>query len=560
MPPSETPAGPWPLLVRGVGRNRLKMAGFMGLLTLWQVCETFVPVMIGLVIDRAVATSDTSNLVWWGGGLVLLFVVLSYAYRYGSRLGFSVVQHEMHEIRLEIAAHALAPRGARTKLLPGEVLSLATADTDNVGFALRSLGYTLASVGSLVLSAWVLISIDLGLGLVVLIGVPVVALVIQVATPAIARRTTVQQEKVGKATGVATDLVRGLRVLKGVGGEREAGRRYRLVSREAQVASIHSAQSWGTLAGLTTLISGGFLALIALLAGNLALDGDISIGELVMVVGLTQYLAEPLEFIGGISAQVARAHSSARRITDYLHTPPLVAAGELAPAVPAVWAIDQQAGIRLVSRPGELLGIAVDDPSVAGSLVRALAHGTPEITVNDVPLDQLSDDARRAQVVVNPHHVDLFEGTLRSNVDPDGGLDDAELAAILDASAAADVVELDEEGADQSISPDGITFSGGQRQRIALARALAAPAPLLVLHDPTTAVDSVTEARIAAGIRDLRHVGTGAGRRTTWLVTNAPALLAQADRVLLVRDGAVVAEGTHHDLVADPAYRELVLR
>lgn len=567
----ETPTGPWAFLFRGVRRNRLRMAGFMGLLTLWQLCETFVPVMIGLVIDRAVATSDWSRLAFWGGGLVLLFVVLSFAYRFGARMGFWVVQHEMHRIRLEIAAHALHPRGARTKLLPGEVLSLATADTDNVGYAIRSLGYTLASVSSLVLSAWVLLSIDLGLGLVVLIGVPVVVAIIQLATPAIARRTTVQQEKVGRATGVATDLVRGLRVLKGVGGEREAGRRYRLVSREAQVASIHSAQSWGTLAGLTTLTSGGFLALIALLAGNLALEGDITIGELVMVVGLTQYLAEPLEFVGGISAQAARAHASARRITDYLRTPPLVAAGALEPAAPAVWQVGGELGLRLVSQPGELLGLAVDDPAAAGALVRALAEGSPNIVVDGCPLDELSDSARRAHLVVNPHHVDLFEGTLRSNVDPDGHLSDEQLAAVLDASAAADVVELAVDGVDQPITPDGATFSGGQRQRIALARALASRAPLLVLHDPTTAVDSVTEHRIATGIRSLRHPDDQSGDRfddrfdewagrTTWLVTNAPALLAQADRVLLVRDGRVVAEGTHKDLAADDAYRELVLR
>ncbi|MDN5744568.1 MAG: ABC transporter ATP-binding protein, partial [Nocardioidaceae bacterium] len=185
----EFSGGPWSLLWRGVRRNKRQFVGFMCLLTVWHLCETLVPVMIGVVIDRAVATGDWGALVWAISGLVLLFCLLSFGFRFGARLGFGVVQHEMHRIRLEIADRALAPRGTDTRLLPGEVLSLATADTENVGLALRSLGYTVSSFGSLALSAWVLLRIDLGLGLAVLLGVPVVVLVIQLATPAIARRT-----------------------------------------------------------------------------------------------------------------------------------------------------------------------------------------------------------------------------------------------------------------------------------------------------------------------------------------------------------------------------------
>jgi putative ABC transport system ATP-binding protein len=99
----------------------------------------------------------------------------------------------------------------------------------------------------------------------------------------------------------------------------------------------------------------------------------------------------------------------------------------------------------------------------------------------------------------------------------------------------------------------GRTLSGGQRQRVALARALAADAPLLVLHDPTTAIDAATEARVAAGLRAHR-----AGRPTI-VVTSSPTLLAVADRVVVVADGVLRARGTHAELLAaDDAYREVV--
>ena len=156
------------------------------------------------------------------------------------------------------------------------------------------------------------------------------------------------------------------------------------------------------------------------------------------------------------------------------------------------------------------------------------------------------------------HHVDLFEGTLRSTIDPDERFDDAELDAVLAASGARDVVDLHVDGLHQAITAGATTLSGGQRQRIAIARALATRAPILVLAEPTSAVDAMTEQRIADGIRSLRH--DQASDLTTVVLTSSPALLAGADRVLMVRAGRVVAEGTHHDLAQRDDYRSAVLR
>lgn len=553
-----------------MGRNKARLAGGIGLLVVWQLCEALVPVLIGVIIDRAVATSDGPALALWGATFVLLFGCLSMAFRFGSRLGFTVVQLEMHRLRREIAGHALHPRGVRTPLLPGETLSLATSDTEVVGLVIRSLGYTVAGLGSLALSAWVLLRIDLTLGVVVLVGVPLVLLLIQVVTPVIARRTTTQQASVAAASGTAADLVAGLRVLKGLGAEDVAAERYRIRSQDAARAGIRAADAHGTLLGLTQGLSGLFLALVALLAGRLALDGTITVGELVAVVGLTQFLAEPIGMLGQISAHTAAAHASARRIVDFLHTPHLVDSGPRTPHDDPITLTLHAAqapglaGLTLATRPDELLGVVSTDPAGAAGLVRLLAGEVAAderagvVELAGIELHELDITARHERLVVAPHHVDLFEGTLRSNVDPTGACDEPQLDRLLSAAAADDVVALHEDGADQSVSPDGATFSGGQRQRIALARALAADPTILVLHDPTTAVDAVTELRIADGIRDLRHGPDST--RSTVLITTSPALLSRADRVVLLVDGRVAAEGTHHDLAAHPAYRDLVLR
>jgi len=509
-----------------------------------------VPVVIGLVVDRAVATGEIGALLWSGVLLCALFACLSYAYRFGARLGFGAMQREMHQLRVEISAHVLAPEGSRTRLLPGEILSLATVDTEMVGAGLRMVNQIVACAASIALAAWLLLRIDVGLGLVVLVGVPAVLLLVQLVTPRIARDTSAQQETIGRATGLATDLVKGLRPLKGIGAESAATDRYRALSRDAMTASIRTASSYGRLSGLSVALNGLFLAVVALVAGRLAASGDLTIGELIAVVGLAQFLAEPVSALGEMSAGLASSYASAGRIAAYLSSPPLtVLGGDRVPE-----AADLRVGA-VTAGPGELLGVVTTDPADAERLV-ALARGELEgpASLGGVAYADLSLGALRDRVVVARHHADVFEGTLRSNVtaDPEQPLDD-----VLAASALDEVVALHEEGLEHPTAALGSTLSGGQRQRLALARALAADPPVLVLHDPTTAVDAVTEQRIAGGIRELRH-GAGSAR-TTVVLTSSPALLAHADRVVLLHEDEVLV-GDHHTLADHPAYRASVLR
>ena len=540
----------------------------MGLLTSWQLCEAMVPVLIGVTIDRGVATGDVGAFVAWAAALVGLFVVLSYSYRFGARIGMRAIETEVHELRVEIAEHALDARGVRSDRLSGETLSLATSDAEEVGYALRMIGYAVAALAAVVVAAVVLLRTDLVLGLVVLAGVPLCLLLTQVVTPAVSRRSRSQQERAARSAGVATDLVRGIRVLHGIGGEAAGVARYREASQQARAAGVRVAGARAAMIGLAQTLSGVFLAVVTLLAGRLALSGDISVGELIAIVGLTQFLAEPITTLAEMSAQMAAAVASGQRIADYLATPHLAVSGperldhrDADLAVKGVWH-GSLTGLDLDSQPGELLGVVTADPADAQALVRLLAAEAPaeevtgEVILGDVPLAHLDVDARRATLAVAPHRADLFEGTLRSNIDPGEGLDERALQRVLAASAADDVVGLRPGGLDEAVTPDGATYSGGQRQRVAVARALAADAPVLVLHDLTTAVDSVTEQRIARGIRELR----GDGTLTTWLLTSSPALLEQSDRVVFVRGGRVVAEGTHRDLLVDPDYQSVVLR
>jgi putative ABC transport system ATP-binding protein len=204
---------------------------------------------------------------------------------------------------------------------------------------------------------------------------------------------------------------------------------------------------------------------------------------------------------------------------------------------------------------GELVGV-VADPAAARSLVDLLAlervpdAGVVELDGFDVH-DLHPDDVRRA-LLVEAHDGDLFEGSLAGNVAARAASPAHAESAM--AAAAVDEVAANLPGGEASVLPArGTSLSGGQRQRVALGRALATDAPVLVLHDPTSAIDAVTEQRIALGLRSLR-----AGR-TTVVVTTSATLLAATDRAVLLVEGRLAAEGTHAELVGDARYRELVL-
>jgi putative ABC transport system ATP-binding protein len=547
------------------------VAAAFGLLSIWQFSEAMVSVVVGMIIDHAVAVGSVRALLAWGGLLVLVFASLMVTYLYGAAAAFRTDQRERHRLRVEIAHHVLRPRGARSGTLPGATLSLATADAESAGNLAQSGSYTLASAVAVVGSAVILLRIDTVIGLVVLIGVPVVLALIQFSTPVISRRSSEQFAEIARTSAMAADLVRGLRVLKGIGSEDEAAARYRAHSQAAKSAGIRLGGSHGILEGVSTGLSGLFLAAVTLLAGSRALDGAISVGDLIAVVGLTQFLAVPIRALGRIGAQVGSAYASAARIVAFLGTPPLVVDGdrEMTPqGAPEISLRDVTTGalrgFSVTSRTGELLCLVVLDPAASGTLVRLLAGEikrdafTGEVLVDNEPITGLSIHARTRCLLVNPHHTHLLDGTLRSNLDPGARHDEAGLARVLDAAAARDIVALNEQALDQRVTTDGATYSGGQRQRIALARALAADPLVLLLDNPTTAVDAVTEQQIARGITALRH-GHG-DARTTWIITTSPALLARADRVVVVADGRVLCEGTHQDLLGRPDYREMVLR
>ncbi|CAM3135937.1 ABC transporter ATP-binding protein [Skermania piniformis] len=539
---------------------------------LHQVCEVLVPVVIGVVIDQAVDTGDAAALAFWIAVLAALFVVLSMMWRYGARWLTYAEAGEGCTLRVELASTILRPRGLRTDLRTGELLTIASSDADNASYLLDYIPRIVAAVTATVVSAIVLLVIDVPLGLGVLIGTPVVAYLLQLGAPLIARRVQGRQEAAGRAASVATDLVSGLRPLRGLGAHDVAARRYRVVSQESLAATLSAARTQSGFTAASTTLSNLLAAAIAIAAGWLALDGRISIGQFVTVIGLAQFLIEPLTQLTVVAGWVAEARASADRVAAVFNAPFVLPAAGSAPGAPPhgvdIVGLEHRslAGLDLAVAPGELVGIVAPQAGDAEALVAVLsgrvapADYRGSVRVGDVALHRLDHGTGRRPLLVEPHQTDIFSGTIGSNVTAGAAdADEGFVGQVLQASAAHDVVAGRSDGLQAAVAERGSSLSGGQRQRVALARALLAQPAILVLHDPTTAIDAVTEQAVADGVAGLRH--RPAGEFTTILVTSSPALLATTDRVVLVRDGKVAAVGTHTELsAADADYRQAVLR
>ncbi|MEU6341015.1 ABC transporter ATP-binding protein [Streptomyces sp. NPDC046977] len=526
-----------------------------------QFGEALVPVLIGVVVDRAVAGGDGGALLGWLAVLAVVYVGLSFSFRFGARAGERAAEQAAHELRTALVRRVLDPAGgAEQGRLPGELANIATEDAKRVGAVNMAVMTGISALTGLLVSAVALLRISVPLGLVVLLGTPVLLWLGHLLSKPLERRSEAEQEQAAHASGVAADLVTGLRVLKGIGAQAAAVERYRRTSRASLGATVRAARAEAWQSGVVLTLTGVFIAVVALIGGRLALAGDITLGQFVSAVGLALFLLGPLEVFAWVNAEFAQGRASAARVAAVLAAEPAVPSGPAELPDPVRGALRLRGvglgalrGADLDVRPGELLGVASTDPAAAQALLDCLGRtADPEtgvVELDGTPLTDLDPALLRTAVLVAAHDADLFEGTLADNL---GGTGDTDRA--LAAACADEVARALPEGTATGITEGGRSLSGGQRQRVVLARALAAERPVLVVHDPTTAVDAVTEARIAAGLREHRR------GRTTLVVTNSPALLSVTDRVVLLDGGQVTADGPHGDLVhGDATYRTAVL-
>ena len=371
------------------------------------------------------------------------------------------------------------------------------------------------------------------------------------------RRQREQREEVGQLTALGADTAAGLRVLRGVGGEEVFLERYRLRSESVRLAGVRVATPQSVLDAAQVLLPGLFVVLVTWVGAHLAASGDITSGQLVAFYGYAGFLVIPLRTSAEAVEKFTRSFVGARRMLRVLAVERTVEESPDLLPEPPVGVPLSDPGSGLVVEPGRLTCLVSADPAETSALADRLGRlaGATGVLLGDAPLDRLPLEVVRRRIVVSEPDPLIFSGTLRSELDPWSRADDGQILAAIEVAAAQDVLDALPDGLDENVDERGRSFSGGQRQRLVLARALLANVEILVLVEPTSAVDAHTEARIA---RQLHAARTG---RTTVVVSTSPLVLAQADVVVLIDEGRVRATGTHRELLStSPAYRDVVTR
>ncbi|MFF4395185.1 ABC transporter transmembrane domain-containing protein [Streptomyces sp. NPDC001480] len=548
-----------------LGRNQL--GGQMKSLAwglLHFVSVSALPFCVGLAVQAVVERSGT-RLALTGGLMAVCGVGIAVGDTFLHRAAVTNWITAAARVQQLLARKAAQLGSALTRrVAAGEVVAVSTGDVEKIGWLVEAVSRFTAAALTVVVVCVALLVYQPALGVVLAVGLPVVALAVLPLLPHATRRADVQREKAGRATELASDTVAGLRVLRGIGGEELFLDRYRSASQEVRRAAVRSARMWSLIAAIQVLLPGLLLIAVVWHGVHLARAGRITVGELVTAYSSVMILAYPLRHFEEIAMAYSFSRPSAKRAARVLSLERATdVGGSRAAQTPGGELYDPETG--LLAPSGRLTAVVCGDPDAAGRLAERLGgHATepgPSVLLGGVPLDELPLDSARTAVLVQDKDPVLLSGSLRELLEvPASGAVEAEAA--LAAAQCGDVLEALVQGSldatdpmDARITERGRSLSGGQRQRLALARSLITDPEVLVLDEPTSAVDSHTEARIAEGVRGLR-----AGR-TTVVFTSSPLLLDRADRVVLVHDGEVVAVGVHRELVhTEPRYRAVVTR
>ena len=576
---------------------------WVGLLValIWMVPQTVGPWIVGRAIDTGIVAGDSAQTMQW---IALLAVVTLFGAASGIAFHTVIVREwliALYGTTKLVTRKALQLGHVLTRRTPtGEVLSVSGSDGDQFGALMEVTTRAISQLAAYLVVAGIVLTTSVRMGLLVLVSAPLLVLLGAPLLRPMQRWQGVERARNSELTSMATDIVGGLRILRGIGGEQTFGGNYATQSQRVRESGVAAGRWLAAVESVGVLLSGGFVVALMWLGTREVAQGRLTVGELVSFLGYGLFLIQPMRTFVEFAQKWTRSVVSARKAVAVLsQRPPWVHPHEPASLPSQALIVDETSGATI--EPGRLTMVvsAVPDdcaaladrlgrylPSDEGALVSdeipeelkgraarrersARARARDEqarrdderarqpwgVTVGGVDLSSVELDEVRAGILVSDTSPQIFAGTLRQAVDPLGRLSREQAERALHTAAAEDVFDALPGGWQGELEERGRGLSGGQRQRLVLMRALAADPEVLVLVEPTSAVDAHTEARIAERLGDHRR------GRTTVVMTASPLLLHHADEIILLEGGVATTRGRHADLLASStAYRSVVVR
>ena len=495
--------------------------------------------------------------------LIVLAALLAGVARYGMRELLNGISRRIEtDLRDDLFEHLLRlPAEFYDRWRTGDLMSRATNDVLAVrmvaGPAIMYMVNTLTiSVFALALMIW----ISPTLTLFAMIPMAVLPVAVVWFGRRIHFRFEQIQEQFSTISNFAQENLAGIRIVKAYVREEDQSDRFAALNQEYMDRNMALAKVWGGFFPALTLLGGLGSVVVLWLGGRQIIDGQISVGDFIAFGFYLTLLMWPMIAVGWVTNLVQRGAASMGRI-DALFAEPIVITDAEHPVVLAEvrgdvefedvwfrypgterWVLE---GISFRIAAGQTVAIVGATASGKSTLVKLIprlyeaTRGEVRLDGTDVkriPLDQL-----RRSVAMVPQDPFLFSESLRRNLELAGG---TEVDEAVEIAALTDTLDDLPDGLDTLLGERGVNLSGGQKQRATIARALVRDAPVLILDDSLSAVDTVTEERILRGLKGYMR------GRTSVVVAHRVSAVAEADMILVLADGQLVETGTHGELLS----------
>lgn len=539
--------------------------------------ELMIPLIVKDIIDNGVGSGDSGYILRQCGLMALLgaiglaFSITAQYFSARASVGFA------SRVRRELFAHTLAlPRAEADAAGSSSLVTRLTADADKlqsgVNLGLRLLLRSPFIVFGSVIMAF---TVDSRSALIFCGLVPVLAAVIFTLILSGIPLYSRVQSKLDGLTRIARDNLRGTRVIRAFRHENEEISDFGAQNEAYTRSTLFAGRISAILNPLTyVIVNIGIILLVR--SGAPAVDsGRLTQGELIALYNYMAQILTELVKLANLIVTLSRAAACARRISAALDLPSEDMSSEPSPApVPGAPAVEFR-GVSFAYRgagadslddlsfsvmPGETVGILGGTGSGKSTLINLIPRfyepTSGEILIDGVEAEKYAPRALRSKIAIVPQSALMFTGTVRSNLlwgKPDAT--DEDMRRALDEACALDFVTQKSHGADSFDAPveqGGRNFSGGQRQRLTIARALIRKPRVLILDDSFSALDYATDLKLRSNIAASDY------RPATFIVTQRPASVMNADKIIVLEDGRAVGIGTHSELLGScEVYREI---
>ncbi len=552
-----------------VMRYRKLVGGALFFLGLAAATTLALPLAVRRMVDHGFSAADSAFINNYFGMMAVLAIVLAIASAMRYYFVITIGERVVSDLRRDVFAHV-------TKLSPaffdvnqsGEIVSRLTADTTQIKSAVGATASLALRNSILCLGAMaMMIYTSPRLSILVLAAIPIIVFPLVAFGRSVRRRSRAAQDTLAEASAFAGETIGAARTVQAFNAEGIATERYGASVEQAYEAARAAIKSRALLTGVAITLVFGSIVAVLWFGAQSVLAGTLSAGTLGQFLLYSLIAAGSMGTLSEVWGELSQASGAAERLGELLQEvsqvaapadptrlpkPPMgrVSFADVHFAYPSSASKSALKGLSFRVEPGET--VAIVGPSGAGKstvfslILRFYDPVSGTVRIDDVDVREADPEEVRARIAIVPQDVTIFATSIHDNIafgSPKATRQMVEAAA--EAAQATEFILRLENGFDTQVGERGITLSGGQRQRIAIARALLRDAPLLLLDEATSALDAESETLVQTALDGLMQ------NRTTIVIAHRLATVLKADRILVLDDGRIVEEGTHHSLIQE---------